>query len=278
MGSMSRGSIGIIGRLRFRAPQVRGLALEAVSGAEAVSTAASSVSLPRQAPSPHVRRIADELLALPPAELKRLRQLCRERLIPKPSNHKGPLPKGYDPRLKVKRDDQPFPVREHVGTLSNRITSIHPVYVFAGQGPGILPAQSSPLQAMIMAPHMAELMEGVGAIASTDAAPQASAPGLDHPAEAQDVEVEADSAATEEVKEAAEAPLKPMVNIRLLSFDSAKKITVIKEVRAMLGEGLKESKEKVEGAPCMLRKGVARADAETQADRLRAAGAEIALE
>jgi len=80
----------------------------------------------------------------------------------------------------------------------------------------------------------------------------------------------------EAAKEA--APLKASVTIRLMSFEAAKKIAVVKEVRAMLGEGLKESKDKVEGAPTNLKKNVPREEAEALAEKLRAAGAEIALE
>merc|ERR1711865_749989 len=52
--------------------------------------------------------------------------------------------------------------------------------------------------------------------------------------------------------------LKATVAIRLLSFEASKKIAVVKEVRAMLGEGLKESKEKVESVPTNLKKNVPR--------------------
>merc|ERR1711972_98816 len=58
------------------------------------------------------------------------------------------------------------------------------------------------------------------------------------------LEVEtADAAASAEQPEK-EVP-KATVSLRLVAFEAAKKISVIKEVRAMLGEGLKESKELV---------------------------------
>merc|ERR1712008_289933 len=73
-------------------------------------------------------------------------------------------------------------------------------------------------------------------------------------------------------------PLKANVSLRLLGFEPAKKIAVIKEVRALLGEGLKESKELAERAPTTLKKGVPRADAEAMAERFKAAGAQVELE
>merc|ERR1712178_516630 len=95
-------------------------------------------------------------------------------------------------------------------------------------------------------------------------------------------EVDGDGAGQQDaqgdVAKEAEAPLKAVVALRLLGFEASKKITVIKEVRALLGEGLKESKELVERAPVTLRKGVQRAEAEAQAEKLRAAGADIALD
>merc|ERR1719401_1897165 len=64
----------------------------------------------KRMPSAHVKRLAKDLIALPPAELAELRKMCRERLMVKPANHRGPLPKNYNPELKVKRSDRPFPL------------------------------------------------------------------------------------------------------------------------------------------------------------------------
>ncbi len=49
--------------------------------------------------------------------------------------------------------------------------------------------------------------------------------------------------------------------VSLVSFDAAKKIKVIQVVRAVLGLGLKESKELVEGAPKVLKDSTSNADA-----------------
>ena len=56
------------------------------------------------------------------------------------------------------------------------------------------------------------------------------------------------------------------------------KIKVIKEVRAATELGLKEAKELVEGAPCVLKKGLSKEDAEAMMAKIVAAGATCSLE
>ena len=69
------------------------------------------------------------------------------------------------------------------------------------------------------------------------------------------------AAAVEEVKE--EVPKeKTHYDVELQEFDPATKIKLIKEVRALLGLGLKEAKETVEGCPTWLKKELAKEDAE----------------
>lgn len=228
----------------------------------------------RQAPAPHVRRLAAELLSLEPAELALLRKACRDRLTPLPSGHRGPPKKGYAPKvLARRRDDAPMPVRRYLGNLGTRLSAVHPAWIFAGSGPGIMPAPMPPLGPAILARHAEELAAQQGPLGeAAAAAPMPEAESSAAPAEAEEP-----GDAAEETK-AAEETLKAVVTLRLLSFEAANKIKVIKEVRALLGEGMKETKDKVESAPCTLRKGVPRADAELQAEKLRAVGAEVALE
>ena len=57
----------------------------------------------------------------------------------------------------------------------------------------------------------------------------------------------------------------------------ANKINVIKEVRAITGLGLKEAKDLVEGAPKVVKEGVAKADADKIKAQLEAAGAKVEL-
>ena len=91
------------------------------------------------------------------------------------------------------------------------------------------------------------------------AAPVAVAAGPAAPA--------ADAAAEEEKTE---------FDIELTSF-GAKKIAVIKEVRALTQLGLKEAKELVEGAPKMVKDGVSKEEADEIKKKLEAAGATVTV-
>ena len=63
----------------------------------------------------------------------------------------------------------------------------------------------------------------------------------------------------------------------VLTEIGAKKINVIKEVRAITGLGLKEAKEVVEGAPKTVKEGASKAEAEEIKTKLEAAGASVEL-
>ena len=63
----------------------------------------------------------------------------------------------------------------------------------------------------------------------------------------------------------------------VLAAVGAKKIEVIKEVRAITSLGLKEAKDLVEGAPKPVKEGVAKAEAEALKKKLEAAGATVEL-
>ncbi|WP_068314121.1 50S ribosomal protein L7/L12 [Polycladidibacter hongkongensis] len=63
----------------------------------------------------------------------------------------------------------------------------------------------------------------------------------------------------------------------ILADAGAKKINVIKEVRAITGLGLKEAKELVEGAPKPVKEGVEKAEAEELKKKLEEAGAKVEL-
>ena len=56
-----------------------------------------------------------------------------------------------------------------------------------------------------------------------------------------------------------------------------KKVAVIKVVREITGEGLKEAKELVDGAPGVIKEGVAAAEAEEIKGKLEEAGASVTL-
>lgn len=63
----------------------------------------------------------------------------------------------------------------------------------------------------------------------------------------------------------------------VLKAAGAKKIAVIKEVRAITGLGLKEAKELVDGAPNTVKEAVSKDEAEELKNKLEEAGAEIEL-
>ena len=94
---------------------------------------------------------------------------------------------------------------------------------------------------------------GVKAAAAAAAAPAAAAGGGE--------------AAAEEKSE---------FDISLESF-GGNKVAVIKAARAVTGLGLKEAKEKVEAAPCILKEGVSKKDADEFKKQLEEAGATVEL-
>ena len=61
-------------------------------------------------------------------------------------------------------------------------------------------------------------------------------------------------------------------NVVLTSF-GANKVSVIKAVREITGLGLKEAKDMVEGAPQVVKEGIAKADADALKKKLEEAGA-----
>lgn len=93
--------------------------------------------------------------------------------------------------------------------------------------------------------------------AAPSAAPAAAAP------------VEEEAAAEEE---------KTLFNVKLTSFDAGSKPKIIKEVKALLGLSLVDSKKFVEAAPKMLKEGLTKDDAEKMKKTLEALGAKIDLE
>ncbi len=78
---------------------------------------------------------------------------------------------------------------------------------------------------------------------------------------------DADGAAAEEKTE---------FDVVLASFGD-NKVGVIKAVRALTGQGLKEAKEAVEGAPTTLKEGVSKEEAEEAKKALEEAGATVEL-
>ena len=77
---------------------------------------------------------------------------------------------------------------------------------------------------------------------------------------------------------AAEKPAEEQTDFTIfLAAAGAKKINVIKEVRAITGLGLKEAKDLVEAAPKQVKAGVAKKEAEEAKKKLEEAGAKVEL-
>lgn len=80
----------------------------------------------------------------------------------------------------------------------------------------------------------------------------------------------AGGAAAEEAEEQTEFTVE-------LKAAGAAKINVIKAVRELTGKGLKEAKDMVDGAPVVIKEGVAKEEAEEVKKKLEEAGAEVVL-
>lgn len=65
---------------------------------------------------------------------------------------------------------------------------------------------------------------------------------------------------------------KSIVSVKLVSYAADKRVGVIKEIRAILGLGLKESKELVESVPKVIKRGLPREEAEELKKKLEASG------
>ncbi len=76
--------------------------------------------------------------------------------------------------------------------------------------------------------------------------------------------------------EAAAAEEKTEFDVELTDAGSSK-INVIKVVRAITGLGLKEAKEKVDGAPAIIKEAASKEDAESIKAQLEEAGAKVTL-
>ena len=72
------------------------------------------------------------------------------------------------------------------------------------------------------------------------------------------------------------AEAKTEFNVMLMAAGD-KKIEVIKEVRAITGLGLKEAKDLVEGAPKVVKEGIAKAEADEMKKKLEAVGAKVEI-
>ena len=85
-------------------------------------------------------------------------------------------------------------------------------------------------------------------------------------------------ASGEAAKEEEAAPAeKTHYDVELTAFDAATKIKLIKEIRSILGLGLKEAKEVVETAPNWIQKELVKEEADALKEKLEALGATVRL-
>ncbi len=110
---------------------------------------------------------------------------------------------------------------------------------------------------VIEAAELSKMLEEKWGVSAAAAAPVAVSP-----------------AGGDEAKEQAEAKTEFALH---LTAAGAQKINVIKEVRTITGLGLKEAKDLVEGAPKLLKEGLAEAEANDLKAKLEAAGATVEL-
>jgi large subunit ribosomal protein L7/L12 len=86
------------------------------------------------------------------------------------------------------------------------------------------------------------------------------------------------AAPVEEEEAAPKAEEKTLFNMKLESFEAGSKPKVIKEVKAMLGLSLVDSKKFVESAPKIMKEGVPKEEAEKMIETMKALGAVVKME
>ncbi|KAF2027994.1 54S ribosomal protein L12, mitochondrial precursor [Setomelanomma holmii] len=86
------------------------------------------------------------------------------------------------------------------------------------------------------------------------------------------------AAPVEEEEAAPAAQEKTLFNLKLEKFDAGAKPKVIKEIKAMLGLSLVDSKKFVESAPKTMKEGVPKEEAEKIVETLKALGATVVME
>jgi len=86
------------------------------------------------------------------------------------------------------------------------------------------------------------------------------------------------AAPAEEEEAAPAAQEKTLFNLKLDKFDATAKPKVIKEIKAMLGLSLVDSKKFVESVPKIMKEGVPKEEAEKIVETLKALGATVVME
>lgn len=195
----------------------------------------------KRKPSDRVIRLAEQVLSLSLIEAADLCELCQEALQASPNQK---LPSGRSPF--------PHPGGYFAGPFMD--ATMPPPFGGVGQ-PWMAPPGNVQLPRQLSQHNASDssLPEG-GAAETPQDAPE---------------ETVAKKNVTKESK---------TVSVRLEAFTAARKIALVREVKSLLGLGLKEAKDTVEEAPKLLKANVLREEANQWKEKLEAAGATIVIE
>ncbi|KAF4752643.1 hypothetical protein FOZ62_018086 [Perkinsus olseni] len=239
---------------------------------------------------PHVWALARRIAALSAKEQKQLSVMCHDRLVARP------LGAGKSWKPPPSAGMLPFP---------------HPGMIFTNQVPqvGVVPQELPSVSRSVQAFHFEELLKMMGSALPT-AATEMKPPEAANAADADSSEapvVEEESVPTKAGEEAtapkivkgnvqpeklpfllaASAPTLTVHSgqaefflqaLKLTSFPDQSKIKIIKEIRHLLGLGLKEAKDAAENLPKVLAKQVPREEADVIAAKFIELGGEVTME
>ncbi|KAF4737454.1 hypothetical protein FOZ63_010927 [Perkinsus olseni] len=232
-----RGGSATAGRLWSKALGVRHVSTAAQPGLRVADNAFNSMFELADEKRNHLQEIVDEIMTL---ELRDARDLAD--VLEATLDFENFITTSVIPGR------QPFP---------------HPMHMFSGLDAATRPGMYQPYGLGGMLPQL-------GTPTTTPAVPQqVNAAITSSPPEAE--APQADAAAP------ASAQTSSVVTLKLVSYEDGKKVTVVKEVRALLGLGLKESKDMVEDLPKILKKGLDKGEAQKVMEKFKSAGAEVVI-
>ncbi|KAF4664933.1 hypothetical protein FOL47_004886 [Perkinsus chesapeaki] len=211
---------------------------------------------------PQVRALASRIANLAPKEQMQLSEMCHERLVARPlgagKSWKPPAAPSLPGML-------PFP---------------HPAMLFTNQVPqvGVLPQELPSVSQAVQGFHFEELFKMLAGSAPVGAACPPVLETNQPSASDESTETPAEEDATVEKQQESSTQAKMVKALKLVAFPEKNKLKVIKEIRQLLGLGLKEAKEASENLPKVLAKQVPREEADTIAAKFVELGGEVAME
>ncbi|KAF4665382.1 hypothetical protein FOL46_003716 [Perkinsus olseni] len=205
---------------------------------------------------PHVWGLARRIAALSAKEQKQLSVMFHDRLVARP------LGAGKSWKPPPSTGMLPFP---------------HPGMIFTNQVPqvGVLPQELPSVSQSVQAFHLEELLKMMGGPLPTEMKPPEATNATD--ADNSEAPLVEEESVSTKAEEEATAP-KIVKALKLTSFPDQSKIKIIKEIRHLLGLGLKEAKDAAENLPKVLAKQVPREEADVIATKFIELGAEVTME